>query len=169
MLGDHGLIQKGCRFYEGLVRVPLILSWPGHFAPGLRSDALVELLDVMPTLMELAGEPVSSRVQGRSLLPMLKGTVDAAHHRDAVRCEYYDALDEPDGSFATMYRDQRYKLTVYHGHDLGELYDLQVDPVEFDNLWDDVDHQELKMQLLQKSFDASMLAMDRGSERIGPM
>jgi arylsulfatase len=169
MLGDHGLIQKGCRFYEGLVRVPLILSWPGNFSAGLRSDALVELLDVMPTLMDLAGEPVPSRVQGRSLLPIVTGTADAAQHRDSVRCEYYDALDQPDGTFATMYRDGRYKLSVYHGHDLGELYDLEADPWEFANLWCDADHQELKMQLLQKSFDSSMLAMDRGPERIGPM
>ena len=55
MLGDHGLIQKGCRFYEGLVRVPLIVSWPGHIESGLKSDALVELLDKAPTLLELAG------------------------------------------------------------------------------------------------------------------
>jgi arylsulfatase len=169
MLGDHGLIQKGCRFYEPLVRVPLILSWPGHFAQGLRSDALVELLDVMPTLMDLAGEAAPSRVQGRSLVPIVTGTADATHHRDFVRCEYYDALDQPDGSFATMYRDERYKLNVYHGHNLGELYDLQADPWEFDNLWDCADHQGLKMQLLQKSFDASMLSMDTGPARIGPM
>ena len=42
-LGDHGLIQKGCRFYEGLVRVPLIFRWPKRIQAGLRSDALVEL------------------------------------------------------------------------------------------------------------------------------
>ena len=68
-----------------------------------------------------------------------------------------------------MYRDERYKLVVYHGHDLGELYDLVEDPGEFDNLWDAPEHVGLKMQLMQRSFDASMLAMDRGPERIGPM
>lgn len=169
MLGDHGLIQKGCRFYEGLVRVPLILSWPGHLQAGLRSDALVELLDVMPTILELAGEAVPERVQGRSLAPIARGAAEAATHRDFVRCEYYDALDAPDGSFATMFRDARYKLSLYHGHGLGELYDLQTDPWEFNNLWDDPAQQARKAQLLQQSFDASMLAMDRGPERIGPM
>jgi arylsulfatase A-like enzyme len=49
LLGDHGLILKGCRFFEGLVRVPLILSWPGHFDHGVASDALVEAIDVAPT------------------------------------------------------------------------------------------------------------------------
>jgi arylsulfatase A-like enzyme len=169
MLGDHGLIQKGCRFYEGLVRVPLIASWPGRFEAGLRSDALVELTDIAPTLLELAGQPVPQRMQGRSLLPILTGQADPAHHRDFVRCEYYDALAQPDASFATMYRDARYKLVVYHGHNLGELYDLENDPGEFDNLWDDPAHQTLKLDLMQRSFDASMLAMDRGPRRIGPL
>ncbi len=168
-LGDHGLIQKGCRFYEGLVRVPLIFSWPGHFQQGATSDALVELLDKTPTIMELAGLAVPERMQGRSLLPILTGEASGEKHRDFVRCEYCDALDEPDGSFATMYRDARYKLVVYHGHDLGELYDLEEDPEEFENMWDEPEAQPLKLQLMQRSFDASMLAMDRGSERVGPM
>jgi arylsulfatase A-like enzyme len=169
MLGDHGLIQKGCRFYEGLVRVPLIFSWPGHFAEGECSDALVELLDKTPTIMELAGLEPPQRMQGRTLLPMLRGEAPLDHHRDSVRCEYYDALDEPDGSFATMYRDEQYKLVVYHGHYLGELYDLEEDPEEFENMWDEPEAQPVKMHVMQRSFDASMLAMDRGSPRVGPM
>ena len=51
----------------------------------------------------------------------------------------------------------------------GELYDLDEDPGEFENLWDSADHADLKIDLMQRSFDASMLAMDRGPERIGPM
>ncbi|MCH8294962.1 sulfatase-like hydrolase/transferase, partial [Candidatus Poribacteria bacterium] len=166
MLGDHGLIQKGCRFYEGLVRVPLIFSWPGQFERGLRSDALVELLDKTPTLLELAGLEVPEQMQGRSLLPILKGEADADSHRDFVRCEFYDALDMPDGTFATMYRDERYKLIVYHGHEHGELYDLMSDPHEFDNLWDAPQTQSLKLDLMKRSYDASLLAMDRGPRRV---
>ena len=144
MLGDHGLIQKGCRFYEGLVRVPLIFSWPGHFESGLKSDALVELLDKAPTLLELTGLKLPDRMQGRSLLPILQGEVSGDHHRDFVRCEYYDAVDMPDGTFATMYRDRSHKLVVYHGHQHGELYDLEADPGEFENLWDDPGSQGFK-------------------------
>jgi len=169
MLGDHGLIQKGCRFYEGLVRVPLIWSWPGHFEAGLRSDALVELTDKAPTLLALAGQTPPAHMQGRSLLPILTGEAAPDQHRDFVRSEYYDALGLADGSFATMVRDRRYKLVVYHGHGLGELYDLQADPHEFTDLWDDPAHQAIKLDLMQRSFDASMLAMDRGPQRIGPM
>ena len=167
MLGDHGLIQKGCRFYEGLVRVPLIFSWPGHVEQNARSDALVELVDKAPTLMELAGLEVPDYMQGRSLVPLLRG--QRQEHRDFVRCEYYDALDLPDGTLATMCRNRRYKLVVYHGHNLGELYDLEEDPEEFENMWDEPEAQPLKLDLLQRSFDATMANIDRGSRRIGPM
>ena len=166
-LGDHGLIMKGCRFYEGLVRVPLIVSWPGHVVANRRDD-LVELLDIAPLLMELAGLEVPARMCGRSLLPLISGQADGVH-KDHVRCEYYDALEGTDGTCATMYRDRRYKLVVYHGHQLGELYDLETDPHEFDNLWDSSDHHSIKSDLLLKSFDASVQAMDPGPERVGPM
>jgi arylsulfatase len=173
-LGDHGLIQKGCRFYEGLVRVPLIFVWPGHFKVGLRSDALVELLDLTTTILELAGAELPDYLQGQSLLPILKGEADANHLRDFVRCEYFDALDPHftggTGTYATMYRDRRYKLSVYHGHGLGELYDLDDDPWEFDNLWDDPDHAQLKAELMYASFDSHvLLTTDVGSKRIAPM
>ncbi|HRW06127.1 MAG TPA: DUF4976 domain-containing protein [Caldilineaceae bacterium] len=108
-------------------------------------------------------------MQGRSLLPILTGEQSPDQHRDFVRCEYYDALDHADHTHATMYRDKQYKLVVYHGHGLGELYDLVADPGEFNDLWDHEDSQAIKLDLIQRSFDASMLAMDRGPQRIGPM
>ena len=170
MLGDHGLIQKGCRFYEGLVRVPLIFSCPHRFARGVRSDALVELLDIAPTLLELAGLEVPGYMQGSSLLSTIDGSESNRQlEQEFVRCEYYNAIRAPDSTHATMYRDQRYKLVVYHGHDLGELYDLEEDPEEFENMWDEAEAQPLKLELMRRSFDASMLAMDRGPERVGPM
>ena len=169
MLGDHGLIQKGCRFYEGLVRVPLILAWPGAIQRGLVSDALVELTDLAPTLLQAAGAAVPDWMQGRSLLPLASGAADPHRHRDAVLSEYFDALDTPDATRATMYRERRYKLVAYHGHGLGELYDLEQDPGEFDNLWDDPAHAAVKANLLLESYAASMHAVDVGTRRIGPM
>ncbi|MBP86343.1 MAG: sulfatase [Planctomycetaceae bacterium] len=174
MMGDHGLIQKGCRFYEGLIRVPLIFSWPGQIQQGVRSDALVELLDMSATILDLAGVEVQDYHQGQSLLPILQGDTSPDHLRDAVRCEYFDALDPyftgGTGTFATMYRDRRYKLSVYHGYSLGELYDLQEDPWEFNDLWDDPAHEQLKHELIYKSFDSHvLLTTDVGSQRIAPM
>ena len=168
-LGDHGLIQKGCRFYEGLVRVPLIWSWPGTFAADVRSPALVELTDIAPTLLEVCGLSIPDFMTGRSLLPILLGEQSSARHRDFVRSEYIDALDLPDGTVATMHFDGRYKLVCYHNHGLGELYDLEQDPQELADLWDDPARQALKGELLQRSFDAHMTSLYAGPGRIGPM
>ena len=168
-LGDHGLIQKGCRFYEGLTRVPMVWWSPGRFARQ-RSNALVELTDIAPTLLQLGGLEVPHEMQGKTLLPLLESatsTGDAAPHRDFVRCEYLNALWlDPTGSrptsHATMYRDDRWKLVVYHSHGLGELYDLREDPHEFNSLWDDPAHAATKAELVQRSFDATIMAADPG-------
>lgn len=172
MLGDHGLLLKGCRFYEGLVRVPLIFSWPGHFREGLVSNALVELIDIAPTVLEICGIEVSERIQGSTLLPILAGRLPADHHRDYVRSEYYRALNPRspgrssfEGSYATMIRNRRYKLVVYHGHEKGELFDLQEDPNEFQNLWDDPAHSQVRFELMKQSFDALAFAADLGPEQ----
>ena len=169
MLGDHGLLLKGCRFYEGLVHVPLILRWPGQIPAGVTTDALVELTDLAPTLLDAAGSHVPGHMAGRSLLPLLRGTT--TEHRDAVRCEYYEALSMAPGdragwsnSRATMIRDRRYKLAVYHGHPVGELFDLEQDPHEHDNLWDSPPHAEIRFDLLRRCFDATAFAIDTGPE-----
>ncbi|MHC4993968.1 MAG: sulfatase family protein [Planctomycetota bacterium] len=173
-LGDHGLMWKGCRFYEGLVRVPLIFSWPGRFVEGRQVDGLVELLDLTATVLEIAGVEQPEYQQGRSLMPILTGEGPGDEFREFVRSEYFDALDPHftggSGAFATMYRDRRYKLSVYHGKGVGELYDMENDPWEFNNLWDDPEHLTLKNELIYKSFDAHvLLTTDMGSKRIAPM
>jgi arylsulfatase A-like enzyme len=135
---------------------------------------LVELTDLTPTLLDACGLPMPERVQGRSLLPILTGQAAPHEHRDFVRCEYYRALnpDAPgrqgifEGTYATMFRDRRYKLVVYHGHPLGELFDLQADPGEFDNLWNDPAHAAVRFDLLKRSFDALAFAVDIGPKQV---
>lgn len=170
-LGDHGLLLKGCRFYEGLVRVPLICAWPGHFGKGVVRNALVELTDIAPTLLDLADLPVPERMQGRSLLPHLTPGDQPDQHRDYVRCEYYRALNPVanprfNGTYGTMLRDTQYKLVVYHGHESGELYDLAADPGEFENRWADPAYAAVKLRLLKQSFDALALATDVGPRQV---
>ena len=169
MLWDHGLMGKGCRFYEPLVRVPLICSWPGQVREGAQSDALVELIDIAPTLLQGAGLDVPPRMQGRSLWDILRGRGKDEEHRQYVRSEYYRALN-PDapgrehlqGTYGTMLRDRRYKLAVYHDREQGELFDLRDDPGEFDNLWDDPAHAAVRFRLLKASFDGLARAVDIG-------
>ncbi len=175
-LGDHGLMYKGCRFYEGLVRVPLIVSCPGRVATNKRCAGLVELIDLTATLFDWAQIPLPEYVQGRSLTPYLDpgGAEDGTVIRESVRSEYFDALDAAftggTGSFATMYRNGRHKLSLYHGTGLGELYDLESDPWEFDNLWANAAFNDLKSNLIAASFDQHvLLTTDVGSRRIAPM
>jgi arylsulfatase A-like enzyme len=165
MTGDHGLRLKGCRFYEALVRVPLIISWPEKFQSGLRTEALVELTDLVPTLLEATDQTISDRIQGRSLWPILTGEKDPNYHHDFVRSEYYQALPKTP-SYATMIRDRRYKLVNYHGHQLGELFDLERDPHEFDNCWDDPNYADIRFHLMKQNFDALAAAVDIGTLRL---
>lgn len=165
MLGDHGLWRKGCRFYEGLVRVPLIFSWPQQFKVNIQSNALLELTDLAPTLLELAGLEVPPQMPGRSLLPLLEGRTKPHVHREFVRSEYYGALKSNGAlgrvaSHGTMLRSDRYKLVNYHGQELGELFDLEEDPWEFDNRWLDPVYTEVRLRLTQMSFDALAHAMN---------
>jgi len=166
MTGDHGLVAKGCRFYDPLVRVPLIFSWPGRFRTGLRSEALIQLTDIMPTLLEVNGLSIPDRIQGRSLLPILEGRDDPHKHREFVRSVFYRVTEGPQ-SYATMLRTKSHKIVNYHGHNVGELFDLQKDPYEFDNLWENPDYAEVRFELMKKSFDALAFAVDTGPHRVG--
>ena len=74
----------------------------------------------------------------------------------------YAAFDMPNRTFATMYRERRWKLIVYHSLNLGELYDMDADPDEYTSLWDSPEHQAIKTELLLKSYDATIKAMPYG-------
>jgi len=167
MLGDHGLYLKGPHFYESSIHVPLVFSWPERFQQNLQADALIELVDLAPTLLAAAGEPVPASMQGQSLLPILSGEHDPTEHRDYVYCEYYNAWTH-HRSYGTMMRTRDQKIVVYHGVEDGELYDLAHDPDEFNNLYNQPDHAELRHQLLKRAFDASVFTMDPLPERLGP-
>ena len=167
LLGDHGLILKGCRFFEGLVRVPLIISWPERFASGVVSEGMVETMDVAPTLLEAAGLPVPESMQGLSLLPILEGRADPKWHKPHVISEYFDSVGgQPDCTHGTMVFDGRWKSVVYHGHTIGELYDLVNDPGEFDNLWDNYSAREVKAERILYHLDAMMQTVSVGPPRV---
>ena len=164
-LGDHGLMLKGCRFYEGLTRVPLMISWQGQIMPQ-RSDALVELQDIAPTLYELLGMDVPAWTQGQSLAAGLRSRM--GHHRDFVRCEYFGAIYYPDQTHATMYRDRRWKLVTYHRKNTCELYDLENDPWEHQDLSGDPAYADVLWDLTRRSHDAAIYALPQQTDRFGP-
>ena len=171
LLGDHGLIYKGCRFFEGLTHVPLIISWPARGLHGLLSEALVELVDLAPTLLDAAGIDIPYTMHGKSLLPLLTGAKAPGRHKDFVISEYHGAIGGkamPDQSHGVMYYDGRYKVCVYQGHDVGEIYDLAKDPGEFDNLWDRADFTAKKADLLHRAYSGFMSTSDAGIRRSHP-
>ncbi|HEX9997050.1 MAG TPA: sulfatase-like hydrolase/transferase [Abditibacterium sp.] len=170
MLGDHGIYLKGPHFYEAATRVPLIISWPGHIKTQ-RTSALVELVDIAPTLLDAVGLRVDEGMQGRSLWPLLTGQVEADHHRDSVYCEHYGTTHHaPDqkSAYGTMIRTHNFKLTRFHGESGGELYDLERDPDETHNLWCASEYQAKKIELLTHLSDRMAWTVDPLPVRQGP-
>lgn len=162
MLGDHGIYLKGPYFYEPMVRVPLIISWPGLIHENRRSTGLVELVDLAPTLLEAAGLERHPGMQGISLWRHLTGNADPDHHRDDVYCEYYNAMGchKDPAAHLTMVRTRRHKLVCAHGSDTGELYDLEEDPGETNNRWDDPDCGPVKTHMLKRLCDRMAWTVD---------
>jgi choline-sulfatase len=120
MLGDHGLYGKSVA-YESSLRVPLIAAGP-EIEGGRVSDALVELIDVNPTICELAGLPPQENIDARSVAPVLRGEMDAH------RTETVSAIR----NFRCI-RTRTHKL-VANDNDIVELYDLKDDPEELRNI-----------------------------------
>lgn len=126
-LGDHGFWQKS-NLHEQVIRVPMIMSAPG-FSAG-RSDSLVELLDIYPTVADLAGLPIPNAVQGKSLVPILKSPKVAV--REA-------ALSLHRGGHSLRAADWQY---IRYKDGSTELYDMATDANQFINLAEDESHQD---------------------------
>jgi arylsulfatase A-like enzyme len=139
MLGHHGLYAKGF-FYEDSTKVPLILVPTADYATlghHREDDRLVELRDIMPTLLEMASIPIPDTVEGSSLLS------------DARRDYLYGEYEE--GEQATrMLRDDRYKLIYYPVGNRVQLFDLAEDPDELYDLGDDPSHASVCAELTRE-------------------
>jgi arylsulfatase A-like enzyme len=172
-LGEHGFFSK--RFmYEEAMRMPLIVRYPSMIAAGSVNDDLVVNIDFMPSILELAGLSIPSDVQGRSVVPILKG-ITPADWRAAVYYHYWQHILHCDVAAHIGIRTKDRKLIFYFGLPLGftdyepttpewEMFDLVQDPGEMKNVYEDPVYRSevepLKEQLLelQEQFD------DRGSE-----
>ncbi len=133
MVGAHGFINKiGNCGYDELMRVPFVVRWPGSVRAGVECGALVSSVDVLPTLIDLAGLPSPERLSGRSFRALLEQGGDT--FRAEVVCN--------NGGNSLMLFDGRWKyvcITKTAGA-LGELYDVKSDPGEMVNLHDDPAH-----------------------------
>ena len=134
-LGDHGHSQKW-NMYEEALRVPLLFWSTGHFRSGQTIDDLAQLFDIGPTIMELAGIPVPESWEAKSLLPSLRGDANTAP-RKYVFSEHARDTYLPSIEYMSMIRDTRWKLVHFSGETEGQLFDLETDPDEFYDKWND--------------------------------
>ena len=151
---------KGPHFYECNVHVPLIMAWPGRIPAGRECDALVELVDLAPTLCDAVGVEKDPGMQGRSLWPILTGHAPVDVFRKNVYSEYYNSNIKHKNplAFDTMVFDGRYKLVKVHDRDgqmvcCGELYDLWEDPTETHNRYGDPAYLEVQANMLAQLCD----------------
>ena len=140
-LGEHGLWKKRV-FYEQNVCVPLIISCPGLLPSGKVIEEPVEMVDFLPTLMELCGLAVPNSISGRSLMPLIRG--DIRQCRPACFCEIdhsmsmYEELRQGTGR-RVMVRTKEWKLVYFMDKRVpdkdGALYNLKIDGDEKENLY----------------------------------
>ncbi len=148
-LGEHGLWRK-MNFYEQSARVPLQIAWPGVVDPGRRFAGAVSLVDVTATILEAAGLNEESTsimsLDGVSLLPQFTGESD--EQRDEAFAEHLaHGTDRP----RAMFRQGRWKLSYSHGQPPeAELYDLEEDPGEFENLAGNPAHRAVQQRLTDR-------------------
>lgn len=158
--GQHGLHFKGGFHYEDLLKVPFIVRYPGKVNKGEISYSLQSLVDLAPTILDFIKGSYPYHMTGISQKDVWLGKT--IKKRDHVICEF---RHEPTTIHQKTYIDDRYKLTVYYNQGYGELFDLQEDPNELMNRWDDLEYYDIKMELLLKYISAELgkeqLAMPR--------
>jgi arylsulfatase A-like enzyme len=133
-LGDHNWFDK--RFmYEETLRMPFLVRWPGHVKPGTVNDGMVLNVDFAPTLLAAAGQPAPSAMQGRSFLPLLKGE-RPADWRTSMYYRYYHYPMHHRVQPHYGVRTDRYKLIYFNKIKQWELFDLEKDPHEMKNVYD---------------------------------
>ena len=148
-IGQHGLVAKGAFHYEDLIRVPMIVRWPGQVPRGATSSDIQNIVDLSPTFLAAAGVKVPGTMTG---LNQLDNWRSGAPGRTWSITENRHTLTKVH---LRTYVNARYKITVYRGMDDGELFDLQEDPSEWNNLWHEPSAVALKAHLMQEFLQAT--------------
>lgn len=172
-LGEHGWFDK--RFmYEESYRQPLLVRWPGVIEPGSRNRQLVSNIDFAQTFLEMAGVDAPADMQGRSLVPLMRGEAPEDWRRSHYY-HYYEFFNEARAAHMVRrhygIRTDRYKLIHFYNIDEWELYDLEADPLEMTNIYDQPQYQalvkELKQEVVRLQQDLQV-PDDRGSVESNP-
>jgi len=148
-LGAH---QRGDKrlMYEESLRVPLIIRYPELIKSGDKNSAMVLSIDVAPTMLELAGGTIPKEMQGNSLVPLLKN--EPVNWRESFMYEYFQEAYAPGFVTVAGARTKRYKYieSPERFEDINELYDLENDPGEMDNLINSPAYQVIKAEMMEE-------------------
>lgn len=144
-LGENGWFDK--RWIDDVSsRVPLLIQWSGNIEAGSENDSLVQNIDFAPTLLSAAGlEPVTS-MQGKNFMPLLKG-------EEWQRDLYYHFYENPGSHYVARHYGiigKRYKLIHYYQTNEWEMFDLQSDPDEQNNVYGQAAYADTQMDLLAR-------------------
>ncbi|MBK1878996.1 sulfatase family protein [Pelagicoccus mobilis] len=142
-LGEHGWFDKRWMFEESF-KMPFLIRWPGVIKPGSRPQEMIQNIDYAPTFVEIAGLEVPEDVQGRSLLPVLKGEAD--EWRESV---YYAYYEEGEHSVPMHFgvRTDRHKLIYFPATDEWNLFDLERDPAEMENVYENQEYADVRKRV----------------------
>jgi arylsulfatase A-like enzyme len=147
-LGEHGWFDK--RFmYEESFRTPLLMQWPGKIPEGITSDKLVSNLDFAQTFLDLADIPAPYRMQGRSLVPLMMGNTPE-DWRDYLYYHYYEFPAVHSVRKHEGVTSERYKLMHFYELNEWELYDLEADPTEMNNIYNDSSYDSIKTAMTDR-------------------
>lgn len=161
--GEHGLIDKRTA-YEASMRVPLVGVCPKLWKPGTVLKQVVANIDIGPTVLEAAGLKTPAHMDGRSFLRLAAGQMKPSEWRQDLLYEYYWEYSFPQTPTTFALRTQRYKFIQYHGiWDIDELYDLQNDPHEKQNLIFSKEHQKL---ITKMRADLHQILVDSNANRV---
>lgn len=150
-LGEHGFFDK--RFmYEECQRTPVVMRYPKAIKAGSVSNAMAMNVDFAPTFLDIAGVHIPEAIQGTSLLPVLEnGGKPTTDWRKSVYYHYFEYPAEHSVKRHYGVRTDRYKLIhFYNDIDEWEMYDLENDPKEMNNIYGDAKHKETQEMLLKE-------------------
>ncbi len=147
-LGEHGWFDK--RFmYEESLRTPILMRYPKEIPAGTQVDELIQNLDFAPTFLDYAGVDIPSAMQGESFRKVVRK--ESSEWRDAI---YYTYYEYPSVHMVKRHygvRTDRYKLIhFYYDIDEWELYDLESDPSEMNNVYDAPEYEEIQKMMHQR-------------------
>ena len=144
-LGDHGLYDKRFMYQESL-RMPFLICWPAQIKPGSTATAMALNIDFAPTLLDAAGAPIPAEMQGRSLLPVLRGRTPADWRTSMYYRYYHDPGDHNTRAHYGI-RTLTHKLIHFWKKGQWELFDLVNDPLELHNLYGEAGQEKVTAEL----------------------